>query len=361
MLSGRFDQENACTSIFSSQEVYNVNSLGILLCRAALNQLPRRTSPCSHTPAPERTTPMTYPPETPSSSYGSNPTTSYPPPEVTPTYSDGTSAYEAASGADNGADSSTTDVAKEHAAQVGGTAAQAGQQVAEVTKEQVANVAEQTKAEAKNLLNQTREELSSQAGNQQQRAAGGLRSLGSELQSMAAGNSAGDGPAAQVARQAADRINTAAGWLENRDPGQVLTEVQRFARQRPGAFLALAAVAGLAAGRLTRGLTADSSSTSSAGQTSTYQSGPGLESSAYPSPAQPDTGWQTPGTAPDPATAYGSDYPPAQAYDTPAQPYDTPAQPYDAPAPPPSAWTQEPAPPVSGSEYYDPGTGTVRG
>ena len=282
---------------------------------------------------------MTYPPETPPSSYGS--ATSYPSTETPSTYPEATSAYSSQvpeSGFGNGSDTSTTEVAKEQASQVGGTAAQAGQQVAEVAKEQAANVAGQTKTEAKHLLSQTRDELSSQAGSQQQRVAGGLRSVGSELQSMA-GSSDSDGPAAQFARQAADRINTAAGWLEDREPGQVLTEVQRFARQRPGAFLALAAVAGLAVGRLTRGLTADSSDSTQSGLTS--QSGL----------SQPDNGWQATGTAPDPATAYGAEY--GAEY---GSGY-TPAQSFDAPAPPPAAWTEDPITPAGGSEYYNPGAG----
>jgi hypothetical protein len=288
---------------------------------------------------------MTYPPETPSSSYGSGPTSSYPTTEPSSTYSSAESSYPSAtdqSGSGNGSDSSTTEVAKDQASQVGDTAAQAGQQVAGVAKEQAANVAEQTKYEAKNLLGQTRDELSSQAGTQQQRVAGGMRSLGSELQTMAS-SSDSDGPAAQFARQAAERINTAAGWLEDRDPGQVLTEVQRFARQRPGAFLALAAVAGVAAGRLTRGLTADSSGNSGQSGLSAQSGG-----AAYTA-AQPDDSWQYATPAPDPATAYGSGY--GSGYESP--------QSYEAPAQSAADWPQDPAPPVGGSEYYDPDAGTV--
>jgi len=249
---------------------------------------------------------------------------------------------ESAQDAGYSSSSSTSEAAKEQASQVGETASQAGQQVAGVAKEQAANVAQQTKVEAKHLLNQTRNELSSQAGTQQQRVAGGLRSLGSELQSMAS-KSDTDGPAAQVARQAADRIQTAAGWLENRDPGQVMTEAQRFARQRPGTFLAIAAVAGLAVGRLTRGLAADSSSNSasSAGQQAGFsdQSGGG----AYDS-GQPGSGWQGSAPAPDPASAYISGYESAQPLE----------------APPATDW-QDPSAPVAGSDYYGTGTGTVGG
>lgn len=283
---------------------------------------------------------MTYPPETPSSTYGSG-TTSYPT-EPSSTYPATESSYPSVtgqSGSGYGSDPSTTEVAKDQASQVSDTAAQAGQQVAGVAKEQAANLAEQTKYEAKNLLGQTRDELSSQAGNQQQRVAGGMRSLGSELQSMAT-SSDSNGPAAQFARQAADRINSAAGWLEDRDPGQVMTEVQRFARQRPGAFLAIAAVAGLAAGRLTRGLTADSSSDSSQ---SGYSTGLSTQSPSEVSTAQPGS-WQSATPAPDPATAYGTGYEAPQSFGAPQSP---------------AVWPQDPTAPAGGSEYYDPNAGTV--
>jgi hypothetical protein len=68
------------------------------------------------------------------------------------------------------------------------------------------------------------------------------------------------GMATDLAREAADKANQVAGWLDNRDPGAVLDEVRSFARKRPGAYLAIALGAGVLAGRLTRGLTAGSES-----------------------------------------------------------------------------------------------------
>ena len=64
------------------------------------------------------------------------------------------------------------------------------------------------------------------------------------------------GVATEVAQQAAERIHGAASWLEQREPADLLQAVRDFARRRPGVFLASAAAAGLAAGRLTRGATA---------------------------------------------------------------------------------------------------------
>jgi hypothetical protein len=62
------------------------------------------------------------------------------------------------------------------------------------------------------------------------------------------------GTASELARQGATKAHDVASWLEGREPGDVVEELKRFARQRPGTFLALAAVAGLVAGRLTRGV-----------------------------------------------------------------------------------------------------------
>ncbi len=154
-----------------------------------------------------------------------------------------------------GAPDSTAEVAAQQAGEVAETAGQAGAQVVQSAKEQLGEVTAEAGRQARDLLDQVRSEATEQAATQQQRAAGGLRSLADELSGMAA-NSDQDGPATDLARQAAGRLHDIAGWLEDRDPGSVLDEVRAFARRRPGAYLAIAAGAGVLAGRLTRGLTA---------------------------------------------------------------------------------------------------------
>lgn len=155
---------------------------------------------------------------------------------------------------------STADAVKDQARETTETAGHAAKQVASTAKEQAGSVASEAGAQTKRMLQEAQQELNSQAGTQQQRAAGGLRSLGDELRSMA-DKGEQSGPATSVAHQAADRAASLADWLESREPGDVLNEVKRFARQRPGAFLALSAGAGLLAARFARGLTADSGST----------------------------------------------------------------------------------------------------
>ena len=169
-----------------------------------------------------------------------------PPPQASPLPS--TSANPSTSSNGNG---STTDVAKEQADEVADTAKQAGVQVTEAVKEQAGQVTAEAKHQAKQLLSQAQSELSEQAASTQHRVSEGLHALADELSGMAR-NSEQDGVATDLARQAADRARSAAGWLADRDPGSLLDEVRAFARRKPGTYLALALGAGVVAGRLTR-------------------------------------------------------------------------------------------------------------
>ena len=156
--------------------------------------------------------------------------------------------------------STKTDAAKDEAANVAGQAGGAAQNVAETAKSEAANVASEAKTNAKDLLHQAKSDLTSQAGTQQQKAAEGIRTISSQLRSMADAPDQ-QGVASDLIRQAADRSESVASWLDNRDPGSLLDEVKSFARQRPGTFLLLAAGAGLLAGRLGRSLQAGAPAT----------------------------------------------------------------------------------------------------
>lgn len=157
---------------------------------------------------------------------------------------------------------SKKDVAKDQAANVAGQAAGAAHNVAETAKTEAAVVASEVKTNAKDLLQQAKYDLTTQAGTQQQKAAEGIRSISSQLRTMAAAPDQ-QGVASDLIRQAADRSASVAAWLENRDPGSLMDEAKSFARQRPGTFLLLAAGAGLLAGRLGRSLQAGAPDTTS--------------------------------------------------------------------------------------------------
>ena len=155
------------------------------------------------------------------------------------------------------------DVVKAQASGLSHGSVQAGKYVAEVAREQASGVAAETARQDTDLLQQAQSQLAEQAAQGQQRVAKQLLSLSDELRSMA-DNSGQGGMAADLADQAASRVRDAGQWLEDRKPGQVVNEMQSFARRRPAAFLVMAAGAGLVAGRLTRGLRDASSDDSAA-------------------------------------------------------------------------------------------------
>ncbi|MFI5929175.1 hypothetical protein ACIA3K_24830 [Micromonospora sp. NPDC051543] len=155
---------------------------------------------------------------------------------------------------------------REQARHVGSEAAHAGGAVAQTAKEQGTEVGREAVRQARNLYGEARTQLASQTGEQQRRAAGGLRSIADEMRTMAEqGGQAG--PVSELARQAADRVHGVAGWLEERQPGDLINEVRDYARRNPGTFLVGAAVLGVLAGRLTKGISAsgDDSGNGSAG------------------------------------------------------------------------------------------------
>lgn len=151
---------------------------------------------------------------------------------------------------------STTDVAKDQASQVAGSAGDAAQHVAGVAKDQVGAVTSEATRQVKQMLGQAQSEFSDQAQAQQEKLASGLHGVGDQLKAMAQASDQ-PGMASDLAHQGADKAHEFASWLENRDPGGVLEEVRSYARRRPGMFLAVALGAGLIAGRLARGLAAD--------------------------------------------------------------------------------------------------------
>lgn len=149
---------------------------------------------------------------------------------------------------------STAAAAKDQAAQVGQTAKTAGSQVASTAAEQAKNVAGETKMHARTMLKETQSQVSEQAGTQKDKASTGLRSLSDELRSLADGtHTGGSGMVTDFSRQASDKMSELAGWLESRDPNELLDDVRDIARRKPGTFLLGSLVAGVLAGRLTRG------------------------------------------------------------------------------------------------------------
>ncbi len=214
----------------------------------------------------------------------------------------------------SGSGASTTDVAKDQATSVALDAKDAAKDVAGTAKEQVGQVADEAKKQAKDFVGQARSELTDQASTQQQRVAVGLHSVSDQLHALANGD-AQQGPANDLAHQAADKVSEVARFFENRDPGELLDEVRRYAQRRPGMFLALALGAGVVAGRLTRGLTSDDDSTAAPQGSAAPDGGsrgPGQAVGAPSLTAAPtyvDPGTLTPGSPYGAATGGGNGFP----------------------------------------------------
>ena len=232
---------------------------------------------------------------------------------------------------------STTDVAKDEARNVGQTAAQAGSQVASTAADQAKQVTQETKRQAQDLVQQGRQQLQDQARTGQQKAGEGLSGIAQQLRTMVEGGETPSGPAADLVRQAGDKLEELASWVQTREPGDLVNEVRAYARRKPGTFLLGAAIAGVVAGRLTTGVVAAHKDDSSSGGrqltgTGTPYAGTYTTDATYvadtPATGYASTGYATTGTTGSvPPPPYGT-VPPAGTSVPPTTPagWDDPAR-----------------------------------
>lgn len=143
-------------------------------------------------------------------------------------------------------------VAKDKAREAAGTAADETKHVAGVAQDEVRQVAAEASQQLRGLVDEATQQVTEQTSVQKSRLAGTVRSFGDDLQSM---HQQGDssGLAAQVVQQVSEQARSLASSLEDREPADLLDDVRRFARERPGTFLLGALAAGVVAGRLARG------------------------------------------------------------------------------------------------------------
>jgi hypothetical protein len=134
-----------------------------------------------------------------------------------------------------------------------------------------------------------------------------LRSVGDDLENMASHSDGGT--ASGLVREAADRARALSSRLDGREPRELLDDVRGFARRRPGTFLLGALVAGVVAGRLTRGAKDSGSGTNPSTGTS---AGTGTGADVWSSPAAgslPAATTEEPtslGTRPTPTRTHGT-------------------------------------------------------
>lgn len=149
----------------------------------------------------------------------------------------------------------TADAAKQSGQAVAGSAADHARDLAGTASEKASDVLGEAKSQASDLLGNTREQVRTEAENRRGQAVSSLRAIGDELDSMQSHD--GDkGIATQLASRGGEYVRQTADWLDGREPSQILDDVRRFARERPGTFLLGALLAGVVAGRFTRAVKA---------------------------------------------------------------------------------------------------------
>ncbi|MFD3543945.1 hypothetical protein ACFWUQ_31200 [Streptomyces sp. NPDC058662] len=218
------------------------------------------------------------------------------------------------------------DKAGESASLVGAKAADVGG----TAKEQAAHVVGEATAQARDLMGELRSQLTGQAESQTQRLAENVRRLSQELRELGE-NGKPDSTMADMARQIADGGQQMAAHVEKRGPEGLVSDLQSFARRRPGVFLAGAALAGFVVARAGKSVSAAASSETADGGGA---AGPARVERPVPPgdsgiarPARPSG---IPAGYEDPLDTYGQSQPP---HVTPAPPVHPPASspPYGGP------------------------------
>src|SRR5215212_3257817 len=152
---------------------------------------------------------------------------------------------------DQASEAASTAVTK--TGEVAGTATEGARQVASEASRQASQLTSEALSSARSLVGEATGSLREQAGQQTERAASGLRTLSDQVRALAEGRPDEAGPAGDYARQAGEKLQQVAERLESGGLEGALSDLQAFARRRPGVFLLGAAAAGFAVGRLVRG------------------------------------------------------------------------------------------------------------
>jgi hypothetical protein len=142
--------------------------------------------------------------------------------------------------------------AVERSGEVARTAQSAAGSVAEDARHEAGAVAKEARVQARRLLEESRHGLREAADRRTGEVAGSLRGFADDLRSMASAGSGASGTAGRYVALAGDTLGDVADRLRSGDVESLVGDVQRFARRRPGVFLAAAAGAGFLTARLVR-------------------------------------------------------------------------------------------------------------
>ena len=166
--------------------------------------------------------------------------------------------------------------AKQEGAVVAHSATDAGKQVVSAVSDRTAAVADTAKAQLHTMADQAKQEFRTQAETQGGQVINGLRTLTTQVGALAEGRTQESGQLGSMLGDAQHKLQRYVTSLEDRGPQGLVDDVTRFARQRPGAFLLGAGVAGFAIGRIVRGAAAaerDASGSTGGGAAQQYGSG----------------------------------------------------------------------------------------
>lgn len=151
----------------------------------------------------------------------------------------------------------TASSAVEQSKEMGRNARDAGGDLVDGAREQVGTVATEIRDQARQLVDDTRSQLQDQADGQRSQLAEALGAFGGELRALVDGRPEEAGTAGRYVEQVGGAVGELAAQIRERDLAGIVDDVQRFARRRPGVFLAAAAATGFLAGRLARSTTDD--------------------------------------------------------------------------------------------------------
>jgi hypothetical protein len=160
---------------------------------------------------------------------------------------------------------------KEQAREVASTAGEQARRVASTTQDEAKEVIRGANDQARRLVGDARQELRDQVNAQVDRLAQGLNDVSRQLRSM--GENGEPGAVSDMAREAAMRTQRFSERLRGDGIDDVLGQLRRAGRNRPGLFLLGAFGAGLVGGRVVRNLAQEPSGNGSSSITSTGAGG----------------------------------------------------------------------------------------
>lgn len=142
---------------------------------------------------------------------------------------------------------------REQAAAVAQEARGEAASVAGVAKDELGHVVEEARGQAVGLAHDARDQLHDQARTQTDHLGQAVGSIGEQLQALADGRPEEAGQVRDLTENVAERVQDIARRVDELGFDGSVDELQRFARRRPGVFLAGAAAMGFAVSRLARG------------------------------------------------------------------------------------------------------------